>query len=74
MTLSNMLFLAAALIWPLRGLLRASGMLLPFFSIALTCAAVVAGLMAQATLHQLSLGVIAVVMCAMIVPEGDDRS
>ena len=36
MTLSYILFFAAMLIWPLRRICRAGGVLLPFFAVLLT--------------------------------------
>jgi len=70
MMLTYILFLAAALIWPLRRICRAGGVLLPFFSVLLTCAAIVAGLMSGLTLRELALGPMAVLLAAVLIPEG----
>lgn len=70
MTLSYILFLAAVLIWPLRRICRAGGVLLPFFSVLLTAAAIVAGLMSGLTLRELALGPMAVLLAAVLIPEG----
>lgn len=72
MTAACWMFFAAAMLWPLRRISRASGMLLPFFSIFLTCAGVLSALMAQATLLEASLGVLATALCALGFPRGGD--
>ena len=70
MMLTYILFLAAALIWPLRRICRAGGVLLPFFSVLLTSAGVAAGLMNGLTLRELAFGPMAVLLAAVLVPEG----
>lgn len=70
MTLTYILFFAAMLIWPLRRISRAGGVLLPFFSVLLTAVAVVAGLMNGMTLRELALGPMVVLLTAVLLPEG----
>lgn len=70
MTLSYILFFAAMLIWPLRRICRAGGVLLPFFAVLLTSAAVAAGLVSGLTLRELTLGPMAVLLAAVLIPEG----
>ena len=70
MMLTYILFLAAALIWPLRRICRAGGALLPFFSVLLTSAGVLLGLLNGAELTELALSVMPVLLAALLIPEG----
>lgn len=70
MTLSYILFLAAMLIWPLRRICRAGGVLLPFFSVLLTSAGVLLGLLNGAELPDVALGATPVLLMALLIPEG----
>lgn len=70
MMLTYILFLAAALIWPLRRICRAGGALLPFFSVLVTSAGVLLGLLNGAELTELALSVMPVLLAALLIPEG----
>lgn len=70
MTLSYILFLAAMLIWPLRRICRAGGVLLPFFSVLLTSTDVLLGLLNGAEAPALVLGMMPVLLMALLIPEG----
>lgn len=74
MMLTYSLFLAAALIWPLRRICRAGGALLPFLSVLLTCMASAVGLLEGMTLQDLFLGPAAVLLAALLIPEGGNKS
>ena len=74
MMLTYILFLAAALIWPLRGICRAGGALLPFFSVLLTSAGVLLGLLNGAELTELALCVMPVLLAALLIPEGGGKA
>jgi len=70
MMLTYILFLAAALIWPLRRICRAGGALLPFFSVLLTSAGVLLGLPNGAEQTEMALCVMTVLLMALLIPEG----
>ena len=70
MMLTYILFLAAALIWPLRRICRAGGALLPFFSVLLTSADVLLGLLNRAEQTEMALCVMTVLLMALLIPEG----
>lgn len=74
MMLTYILFLAAALIWPLRRICRAGGALLPFFSVLLTSAGVLLGLLNGAELTELALSVMPVLLAALLMPEGGGKA
>ena len=69
MLLSDLLFIAAALIWPLRRIVKAEGRLLPFLSVLAACAAVFAGLLNDASLAELAPGPLIGVCAALLFSE-----
>ena len=74
MSLSCYLFACSALMWPLRRICKAKGILLPFLSVLTCCAAVTAGLYDQWPLRQISAGVLIVMLCAFSMPGRGEKS
>ena len=72
-TLSIILFAAAALVWPLRRIGKARGTLLPFLSVFLCCAAVAAGAVQGAGQQEMALGPMLTALSALLFGKGERK-